>query len=80
LLEKVKLLIYSHFRNNFTRSNLISLIYFLFFIQYSQRAFLIKDSSSTKQEYDENLVIDLVNDLNEYLVNLDLANSQISIT
>jgi len=34
---------------------------------------------SIEQEYEENLVIDLVNDLNENLVDLNLINLQISL-
>lgn len=34
---------------------------------------------STKQEYEENLVINLVNNLNENLIDLDLINLQISL-
>lgn len=58
---------------------MVSLIYFLPFIQYPQRALLIKDRSSTEQEYDEGSVVDPVDDPDEYSADPDSANPQTSI-
>lgn len=72
-------LVHRQFRGNLTRSNLVSLIYFLPFILYFQEAVLIKDRMSTEQEYEEDSVVDSVDDPDENLIDPDLANLQTSL-